>query len=68
MAKIWVTAGEGRKVPIPSSIATAPGATLLYLDPGDKLEVDEGHHHTVRCLRNGDFVKTSAPAAPKKGD
>jgi hypothetical protein len=68
MAKIWVTAGEGRLVPVPSSIATAPGARLLYLGAGEKLEVEEGDSHVQRSLRNGDFVRTSAPVAPKKGE
>lgn len=60
MARIKVTAGEGRTVPVPSSIATAPGAALLYLKPGDELEVDESNTHVQRMLGDGDFVRLAA--------
>jgi hypothetical protein len=66
MAKILVTAGEGRTVPLPREFGTAPGNRLLMLvtsdqlgAPGyvDRLEVESGHSFTVRSLRNGDFVR-----------
>lgn len=72
MAKITVTAGEGRRVPIPKSIATGPGDALLYLEHCDSelqvdghcvsrsIDVEESHHFVVRGLRNGDLVKRNA--------
>ena len=59
MATIKVTAGEGRTVPVHSSIATAPGAALFYLKAGDELEVEESDTHVQRSLRNGDFVRVA---------
>lgn len=68
MAKIKVTAGEGRLVPVHSSLATAPGATQLMLKPGDEIEVEESHPLVQRQLRNGDFVlaKPKTAAKPSK--
>jgi hypothetical protein len=75
MAKITVTAGEGRRVPIPKSIATGPGDTLLYLEHCEStlkveghettrsLEVDEAHHFVVRGLRNGDLVRAASSSS-----
>lgn len=64
--KIVVTAGPGRVVPVHSSVATAPGAQLLILKPGDELAVDPGSTLVQRALRNGDLVrvekKTGKPA------
>jgi hypothetical protein len=64
MARIKVTAGPGRVVPVPSSLGTAPGATMLFLKPGDELEVDESDAHVVRSLIDGDFVVVEPPAPP----
>ncbi len=75
MPTIKVTAGEGRLVPIPKSIATAPGAMQLYLSSGvkprdaqpeqtvEQLDVDSGDAWVHRSIDNGDLVKVS----PKKG-
>src|SRR5689334_5380329 len=65
--KIWVTAGDGRTVPIDPSIATAPGAHRLYLKPGDKLEVDPTAQPVFRQMRNGDLVRTEPPP-PREPD
>ena len=79
MAMITVTAGEGRETPIPTSIATGPGGTMIRLKPrpakgleidGEVYEVtlDDSHHYVFRALRNGDLVivKPKAPASPAK--
>lgn len=68
MAQIKVTAGDGRLVPIDTSIATAPGAQPLYLKPGDELEVEATHPAVQRQLRSGDLVelKAKTPATAKK--
>lgn len=71
MAKIKVTAGPGRTVPVPTSVATAPGAAMLLLREGDELEVEETDTHVRRSLIDGDFVRvadkatSSAPAKAK---
>lgn len=65
MATIKVTAGEGRTVPVHSSIATAPGATLLLLKQGDELEVEESNALVQRALRSGDFVRVTTKPATK---
>jgi hypothetical protein len=65
MATIKVTAGKGRTVPVHSSIATAPGATLLLLREGDELDVEESDALVQRSLRNGDFVRVEPKPAPK---
>jgi hypothetical protein len=51
MAKITVTAGEGRTFPVHHTIATAPGGALQLLRPGDELEVDDSHTSIQRALR-----------------
>lgn len=61
MAKIKVTAGSGRVVPLPSSISTSPGVTLHLLNPGDEIEVDEGDPFVVATLASGDFVRVATP-------
>src|SRR5215470_7201739 len=61
MAKITVTAGEGRTFPVHPSIATAPGGALQLLRPGDELEVDDSHTTIQRALRNGDLVRVANP-------
>jgi hypothetical protein len=61
MARIKVTAGEGRTVPLPSSIATAPGARLKLLVAPEVIEVDDADTHVQRMLRDRDLVR--APAA-----
>lgn len=65
MATITVTAGEGRTVPVHSSIATAPGAQQLFLKPGDELDVEESNYLVQRSLRNGDFVRVKSKPATK---
>ena len=49
-------------------IATAPGGALLLLRPGDELEVDEGHTHIQRSVRNGDLVKVARPRVRAPGE
>lgn len=66
MAKIKVTAGEGRTTPIDRSIATAPGAAQLYLHHGEELEVEETHSSIQRQLRSGDLIRLEAKPATKK--
>lgn len=66
MAKIKVTAGEGRTVPIDRSIATAPGAAQLYLKPGDELDVEASHPAIQRQLRSGDLVEIKSAAVVKQ--
>lgn len=68
MATIRVTAGKDRLVPIHKSMATAPGGALLYLRPGDELEVDDSDAHTIRYLRDGDFVKVEKPRELAAGE
>jgi hypothetical protein len=68
MAKITVTAGEGRTFPAHHTIATAPGGALLLLRPGDELEVDDGHTSIQRALRNGDLVRVAQPRARPPGE
>ncbi len=67
MAKIKVTAGAGRTVPIDRTLATAPGAEQLFLQPGDELEVEASHPAVQRQLRSGDLVVVKAPLAKKEG-
>ena len=50
-----VRAAEGRTVPIPASVATAPGARPLFLQPGAELDVDITDAHIARRLRAGDL-------------
>lgn len=59
MAKIIVTAGAGRMLPIPSSLGMAPGGGQLRLQPGDELELEESLTFVVRALRNGDAVRVT---------
>lgn len=61
MSKIWVTAAKDRIAPIDPAIATAPGAQMLFLKPGEKLEVDATDSRIVRQMRSGDLVETTAP-------
>lgn len=68
MAKITVTAGEGRTFPVHHTIATAPGGTLQLLRPGDELEVDDSHTSIQRALRNGDLVRVNQPRARSPGE
>lgn len=68
MANITVTAGPGRTVPVHNSIATAPGGTLLYVKPGDELEVDDASTFVQRALRNGDFVRVDKPRPRPAGE
>jgi len=64
MAKIKVTAGKGRTVPVDPSLATAPGRRTRYLVEGETLEVEESHSGVQRALRDGDFVRVvDAPTA-----
>ena len=62
MAMIKVTAGEGRTVPLPHSVATAPGAQLKLLVAPEVIDVDDANTHVQRMLRDGDLV--TAPLAP----
>lgn len=65
MATIKVTAGEGRTVPLPRSIATAPGAQLKLLVAPEEIEVDDANTHVQRALRDGDLVRVkNAEPAP----
>jgi len=68
MAKITVTAGEGRTFPVHHTIATAPGGTLQLLRPGDELEVDDSHTTIQRALRNGDLVRVNQPRPRPSGE
>jgi hypothetical protein len=73
MAKATVTAGAGRTVPVPTSIATAPGGRLLYLrrgegDNGDELEVDDADTWVNRSLRNGDLERVASPRPRPEGE
>ena len=68
MAKITVTAGEGRTYPVHHTIATAPGGALQLLQPGDELEVDDSHTTIQRSLRNGDLVRVDKPRARPPGE
>lgn len=64
MAKIRVTAGHGRTVPIPSHLGTAPGAQLLHLTEGNELDVEESDYYVQRALGDGDLVKVEPKDAP----
>lgn len=68
MAKITVTAGEGRTYPLHPTTATAPGGALRLLRPGDEHEVDDSHTTIQRALRNGDLVKVDKPRARPPGE
>jgi len=68
MAKITVTAGEGRTYPLHPTIATAPGGALRLLGAGDEHEVDDSHTTIQRALRNGDLVKVKEPRARQPGE
>jgi hypothetical protein len=68
MAKITVTAGEGRTFPVHHTIATAPGGVLQLLRPGDELEVDDSHTTIQRALRNGDLVRVANPRPRPPGE
>lgn len=68
MAKITVTAGEGRTFPVHHTIATAPGGALQLLRPGDQLEVDESHTTIQRALRNQDLVRVASPRPRPPGE
>lgn len=76
MAKIRVTAGPGRLVPIPVGIYTEPGSGLCYLGSNQdddqtlharatrtEIEIDESHHFVQRSLRNGDLVRVQTKVA-----
>lgn len=62
--KIKVTAGEGRITPIDPTVATAPGATRLFLKPGDEIEVDPSNPHVLRAMRDGDLVRVEPHLTP----
>jgi hypothetical protein len=68
MAKITVTAGDGRTFPMHHTIATAPGGALRLLKPGDELEVDDSHTTIQRALRNGDLLRVAQPRARPPGE
>jgi hypothetical protein len=68
MAKITVTASEGRTYPLHPSIATAPGGALRLLGAGDEHEVDDSHTTIQRALRNGDLMKVDKPRARPPGE
>lgn len=68
MAKMTVTAGEGRTFPVHHTIATAPGGALQLLRPGDELEVDDSHTSIQRALRNGDLVRVASPRPRPRGE
>jgi hypothetical protein len=68
MAKITVTAGEGRTFPAHHTIATAPGGALQLLRSGDELEVDDSHTSIQRALRNGDLVRVAQPRPRPPGE
>src|SRR5512143_2221640 len=68
MAKIIVTAGEGRTYPVHHTIATAPGGLLQLIRPGDELEVDDSHTSIQRALRNGDLVRIANPRPRPPGE
>jgi hypothetical protein len=68
MAKITVTAGEGRTFPVHHTIATAPGGVLQLIRPGDELEVDDSHTTIQRALRNVDLVRVGKPRARPPGE
>ena len=74
MATIRVTAGPGRTVPLPASIASGPGGTPKLLMAPDEIEVDNTNPHIVLLMRSEDLVlcpehERSAPAKtlPKEG-
>lgn len=52
---IYVTAAEGREVPVPPSEASAPGAQLLKCLPG-KVYVLPNSTYTRRRLLSGDLL------------
>lgn len=54
---VFVTAAEGRKVPIPSNEASAPGAALLLCEPGKVYRLPYTTH-TRRRITSGDLVLT----------
>lgn len=64
MARIKVTAGPGRTVPVPTSVATAPGAAMLLLREGEVIEVEDTDTHVQRTLMDGDFVRVEEKPAP----
>lgn len=64
MARIKVTAGPGRTVPVPTSVATAPGAAMLLLREGEEIEVDDTDTHVQRTLMDGDFVRVTEKPTP----
>ncbi len=68
MAKITVTAGEGRTFPVHHTIATTPGGALQLLRPGDEFEVDDSHTTIQRALRNGDLVRVAQPRPRPPGE
>lgn len=62
MARIFITATDGKVVPLHSSDATGPGATNLLVRPGDVVEVEKSAA-IIRRLRAGDLVEVAAPTA-----
>ena len=68
MAKITVTAGPGRTVPMHHTVATGPGGAHLLLGPGDELEVDDAITDVQRRLRAGDLVRVEKPRPRAAGE
>jgi hypothetical protein len=68
MAKITVTAGAGRIVPIHNTVAPGPGGAHQLLNPGDELEVEDSLTLVQRSLRNGDLVVVEKPRVREAGE
>lgn len=63
MAKIKVTAGAGRTVPLHSSVATAPGGRLKLLKAPEAIEVEETNLLVQRAMATGDLVRVETVAS-----
>jgi hypothetical protein len=61
MDKIYVTAADGRLVPIHGTVATAPGLTQLVIKPGDVVELPLTAL-VQRRLAAGDLIRVAMPS------
>lgn len=61
---ILVRAAKGRRVPIHTSVAAAPGGRMLFVDDSEDVELPRCSY-VLRRIRRGDLVVVKpAPAAP----
>lgn len=64
MDKIYVTAADGRVVPIHGSVANGPGLSQLVIKPGDVVELPLTSL-VQRRINAGDLVRVESPTANK---